>query len=488
MGTVSTQTQGSPPTSIAEMDSASFAATLSLLAFSTAVLALFLLSDGVLSPSIASYGLVATTCLVTVIVLHEASLLAALGIVALAGAAQAAAAIWFPFSATLYLDNLPFIIVVVYTCVLAVQWRLLAELTVLGLVLLLVGIALLRVGTTSAAVYQARQILAPFFVAFAAFVAVRLPMKNSQYKPRIDILTGFALIIAAVTCAYMFAEYLWGPPLNPLIAYQLNPYTEHFAIIDGHLGNYLFFPGNTSYAILRLGGPLMNPPVTGIFTGGAAVIAFWQYWHRKHVGMLVLCAALLLATFGTYARGGLLVALVGIGFPLLIRYTNRKIAVAIVTLTAIYIGAKIGQEGSSLRHYNGLMAGLTRAIHYPLGQGLDTIGDVTKRSAGSGEGESLAAISFAAIGLPAVALYLAALWVSFRGASTENWGAALGLGMLLCTLFTESASSLSGTVVIWSFCGIGLALALRREPQSSRYQASSGMDDVSHTQSIRNLN
>jgi hypothetical protein len=433
------------------------------LAFVSALLAFFLLSDGVVSPSLAAAGLVASTCLLTTIALTGASVLAGLGVLALAGATQAAAAIWFPVPITLYLDNLPFLLIMVYTTALALKWRLVSELCVLVIVVLLVGIALIRVGITSAGLYQARQIMVPFLVAFAAFVAVRLSAKNPGYKPHINILTKFSIGLASVTCIYMLVEYLSGPPLNPLAAYQLNPFTEHFAIIDGYLGNYLFYPGNTGHFIIRLGGPLMNPPVAGIFIGGAAVIAFWQYWHRRHMSMLILTIASVLATLGTYARGGVLVAIVGIGLPLLIRYTNRTVAVFIVTGAAIYLGAKIGQEGSSLRHYDGLVAGLTRAFHYPFGQGLDAIGDITKRSSGSGEGESLAAIPFAAIGLPAVALYLAALWGSFRSASIQNWPAALGLGMLLCAMFTESASSLAGTVIGWSFCGIGLALAAKRD-------------------------
>ncbi len=434
------------------------------LAFVSTLVALFLLSAGAVSPSLAAAALVASSCLLTIIVLTEASLLAGLVVLALAGITQAAAAIWFPSPTTLYLDNLPFVLIVIYTVILAIKWRFVTELRILGVVLLLVVIALVRAGITSAAIYQARQVLVPFLIAFAGYLAVRLSTRNPQYKPRIDILTKFAVGLASVTCVYMLVEYIWGPPLNPLAAYRLNPFTEHFAIIDGYLGNYLFYPGNTGHFIIRLGGPLMDPPITGIFIGGAAVIAFWQYWHRRHIGMLILCIASILAVLGTYARGGILVAVVGIGFPLLVRYTNRTLAVVIVTIVAVYVGAKIGQEGSSVRHYDGLVAGLTRAFHYPLGQGLDAIGDVTKRSAGSGEGESLAAIPFAAIGLPAVALYLAALWGLFRGASIQNWPAALGLGMLLCTLFTESASSLAGTVVIWSFCGIGLALAAKHEP------------------------
>jgi hypothetical protein len=436
------------------------------LAFLSALLVLFLLSDGAVSPSLAGGLLVASSCALTVIVMTEVSLLAGLVVLALAGAAQAAAAIWFPSPITLYLDNLPFVLIMIYTVTLAVQWRFVAELRILGIVLLLVAIALIRAGITSAALYQARQVLVPFLVAFAAFLAVRLPTKNPAYKPRIDILIKFSVGLALVTCAYMLVEYIWGPPLNPLAAYQLNPFTEHFAIIDGYLGNYLFYPGNTGHFIIRLGGPLMDPPITGIFIGGAAVIAFWQYWHRRHLLMLILCVASILAVLGTYARGGMLVAVVGIGFPLLVRYTNRTFAVGIVMIVAVYIGAKIGQEGSSVRHYEGLVAGLTRAFHYPLGQGLDAIGDVTKRSTGTGEGESLAAIPFAAIGLPAVMLYLAALWGLLRSASIQNWPAALGLSMLLCTLFTESASSLAGTVVVWSFCGVGLALAAKRAPLS----------------------
>ena len=121
-----------------------------------------------------------------------------------------------------------------------------------------------------------------------------------------------------------------------------------------------------------------------------------------------------------------------------------------------------------MRHYDGLLAGLTRALGHPLGQGLDTIGDVSSRAAGTqGEGESLAAIPFAAIGLPAVALYLMAMWGSFRSATMQNWPAALGLGVLLCALFTESASSLSGTVIVWGFCGIGLGFAAKSKPVSS---------------------
>jgi hypothetical protein len=433
------------------------------LAFFSAILILFLLSDGTVSPSLAAALLVVSSCVLTVIVLTEVSLLAGLVVLALAGATQAATAIWFPSPITLYMDNLPFILIVIYTVTLAVQWRFVAELRILGIVVLLVAIALVRAGITSAALYQARQILVPFLVAFAAYLAVRLPAKNPAYKPRIDILIQFSVGLAFVTCIYMLIEYVWGPPLNPLAAYQLNPFTEHFAIIDGYLGNYLFYPGNTGHFIIRLGGPLMDPPVTGIFIGGAAVIAFWQYWHRRHLPMLILFVASTLAVLGTYARGGMLVAVVGIGFPLLIRYTNRTLAVTIVMLVAVYIGAKIGQEGSSVRHYDGLIAGLTRALHHPFGQGLDVIGDVTKRSAGVGEGESLAAIPFAAIGLPAVVLYLATLWGLLRSASFQNWPAALGLGMLLCTLFTESASSLAGTVVVWSFCGVGLALATKQK-------------------------
>ena len=211
------------------------------LAFVSALLALLLLSDGGVSLSLASYGLVATACLVTIIVLNKASLLAGLGAVALAGTAQAAAAIWFPVPITLYLDNLPFLLAMVYAVTIAVKWRLVAELRTLGVVLLLVGIALARSGTTSAALYQARQVLFPFLIAFAAFVAVRLPTRNPRYKPRIDILIKVAVGLASVTCVYMLVEYVWGLPLNPATARQLNPFTEHSVIIDGHLGNYLFF-------------------------------------------------------------------------------------------------------------------------------------------------------------------------------------------------------------------------------------------------------
>lgn len=463
MNVISDQTWRSSGSSIIDLDRAEFAAVMVPLAFVSAVLALFLLSDGVVAPSLAAAWLVASTCLLTIVALTQASVLAGLGVLALAGATQAAAAIWFPVSITLYLDNLPFLLIIVYTTTLAMKWRLISELRILVIVVVLVGIAMVRVGITSVALYQARQILVPFLVAFAAFVAVRLPTKNPEYKPHIDILTKSAIWLASLTCIYMLIEYVWGPPLNPLAAYQLNPFTEHFAIIDGYLGNYLFYPGNTGHFIVRLGGPLMNPPVAGIFIGSAAVIAFWQYWHRKHTSMLILTVASILATLGTYARGGILVVVVGIGLPLLIRYTSRTLAVVIVTGAAVYLGAKIGQEGSSLRHYNGLMTGLVRAFHYPFGQGLGAIGDITKRSSGSGEGESLAAIPFAAIGLPAVGLYLMAMWGSFRGASIQNWPAALGLGMLLCAMFTESASSLAGTVVGWSFCGIGLALTVKRE-------------------------
>ena len=288
---------------VAGLGRADFAILMAPLAFASALLALFILSEGTVSPSLTADLLVAAVCLLTVIVLTEASVLAGLGVVALAGTVQAAAAIWFPVPVTLYLDNLPFLLTMVYAVTIAVKWRLVAELRILTIVLILVGIALFRAGTTSAALYQARQVLFPFLIAFAAFVAIRLPVKNPAYKPRIDILIKITVGLAWVTCVYMLAEYIWGPPLNPLAAYKLNPFTEHFAIIDGYLGNYLFYPGNTGHAVIRLGGLLMNPPVAGIFMGGSAVIAFWQYWHRRHVGMLILCVASILAMLGTYARG-----------------------------------------------------------------------------------------------------------------------------------------------------------------------------------------
>ena len=178
------------------------------LAFFGAILALLLLSYGAVSPSLTAYVLVGSSCLLTVIVLAQVSLLAGLGVVALAGVAQSATAIWFPVPITLYLDDLPLLLTVIYTVIIAFKRRLVPELRVLGLVLLLVGIAVVRAGITSGAIYQARQVLDPFLIAFAAFVAVKLPARNTQYKPRLDILIKFAIGLAALTCVYMLAEFV----------------------------------------------------------------------------------------------------------------------------------------------------------------------------------------------------------------------------------------------------------------------------------------
>jgi hypothetical protein len=444
------------------------------LGFFCVLVLLLILSDGLLPASAAADILVGTACLMTAVVLIDSSLLAALGMVAVFGATQAAAVIWFPATIVLYLDDLPFFLVAGTSILLAIKWRFTTALWLLGITLLLIAISLARAANTSAGVYQARQILVPILIAFTAYVAAKHFAKSPRYESQIRLLMSLVLALTAATAVYMLAEHIWGPPLNPLIANSFNTVSRHRSLTDGYLGNYLFYSNGSGPPIVRLGGLVMNPPVAGIFMGSATVITFWQYWHKRGLIVLILCAAAAVATFGTYSRAGILVAVVGIGVPVLLRFFNRTVTGLVALVFAVYIGRKIGQEGLSALHYEGFLGGLNRALHHPLGQGLGAFGNASGEFASTqGEGESLAAIPFAAIGLPAVGLYIAAVWVAFRNASTTNWMAALGLGMLLCALFTESASALSGTVFAWTYCGIGFALATQGEEAGQRTAAPS---------------
>ncbi len=108
------------------------------------------------------------------------------------------------------------------------------------------------------------------------------------------------------------------------------------------------------------------------------------------------------------------------------------------------------QQGDSITHYNGLVNGLIRTVEQPLGEGFGTFGNATKpgQAAYEGEGESLAAIAFVALGWPALLAYLGALAAALRTLTRGRWEGGLATAVLVCCLFTESLSSLAGAAAV----------------------------------------
>lgn len=263
-----------------------------------------------------------------------------------------------------------------------------------------------------------------------------------------------AIWIGIVNAVYMIVELLGVRILDPV---TLATYDRtHLPIRDGVPTYYFYyseFTGNEPF--FRAGGLVLNPPIAGLVTGGALALLWWtkDFRHRK-LFMILLAVS----TAFTFGRGGILVALCAIALPAMIRRLGKFWTVVIASPVAYLIGTQLADDGNSSIHAKGLIDGLRFSVEsYGLGMGFGVTGNALKALRRTWSSESLLGIAFAAGGIVTVLIVgalLVKLFVSITQAN--NWEAAVGIGMIVAALFSESAGALNGTIPMWLAMGVAL--------------------------------
>lgn len=263
-----------------------------------------------------------------------------------------------------------------------------------------------------------------------------------------------AIWIGIANALYMVVELLGVRLLDPVTLATYD--RSHLPIRDG-LPTYYFyyseFTGNQPF--FRAGGLVLNPPIAGLVTGGALALLWWTKDFRHRRLFMVL---LTVATAFTFGRGGILVAVCAVALPVMIRRIGKFWTVVIACPVAYEIGTQLADDGNSSIHAKGLVDGLRFSIEsYGFGMGFGVTGNALKALRRTWSSESLLGIAFAAGGIVAVTLIgclLVKLFVAIGQAN--NWEAAVGIGMIVAALFSESAGALNGTIPMWLAMGVAL--------------------------------
>lgn len=210
--------------------------------------------------------------------------------------------------------------------------------------------------------------------------------------------------------------------------------------------------------ITRLGGTVLNPPIAGLVVGTALVFLWYDKAFRFRKVALV---ALGFTTLMTFSRGGWLVVALALVLPYLMR-TVRTVGTVMIMAPALWFaGTKMADDGNSISHAKGLTEGVRLAITGPLGVGFGSVGNYVKSLHITEASESLLGIAFSAAGVVSIVLVLvlvARLWtISSQQSGIEE--AALGLGIVVAALFSETAGGLNGTIPLWLAVGVALRRA-----------------------------
>ncbi|MDF2993724.1 MAG: hypothetical protein K0S37_4238, partial [Microbacterium sp.] len=161
-----------------------------------------------------------------------------------------------------------------------------------------------------------RQILVP-----ALLMLIGLTLQPSEWR-RIAFLT---IGLAVINAVYIVIEIAVAPLIDPKIFARVSGYTIYG---DGYPSTYHGNDVLTGERVIRAGGLLLNPPIMGLFIGIAVVLAFYMIkrpWMRWTTTVL-----LLIALYETNARGGILLAAIGLGAGFLIRWIGPWLATTLI--------------------------------------------------------------------------------------------------------------------------------------------------------------
>jgi hypothetical protein len=278
-------------------------------------------------------------------------------------------------------------------------------------------------------------------------ILVGMTLTGREWKAIIRL----TIWIGIANALYMLLELAGTRLLNPV---TLATYERDHLVMRHSLPAYYYYYSDYFDVMIRLGGTVLNPPVAGLVTGGA--LAFlWHDRDFKHRKLfLVLLAVTTVLTFG---RGGVLVAAAAIVIPALIKRTGRVATLVIASPVAYLIGTQLADDGNSQIHARGLTEGFRFAMASPIGTGFGVTGNHLKALGLTRSSESLMGIAFAAGGIVVVILAAVLLWRLFLAiGQANNWEAAVGIGVLVAALFSESAGALNGTIPLWLAIGVAL--------------------------------
>lgn len=322
----------------------------------------------------------------------------------------------------------------------------LAVLSWVSLCVIALGLTMLFSETpTDVAFTLFRQIVIP-----ALLIVVGMTLRGNEWL----IIGKIVIVLALINAVYIGIEFAGIRLVDPAILGRVNSYSIYD---DGLPGTYHGNNFITGERITRAGGLLLNPPTMSLFLGVAVVIS-----NKLCVGWFRWAALLSLglALFATNGRGGILVALIGIGAPMLYRWIGPWGTLIVISICGWIIGSQVLGHGGSIKHLSGLTTGVEHATSNPFGRGFGYVGNatasfLTEEAEGA---ESLLGIAFSAIGLAAVGLTVAAI-LGFTHAMRNPeraYLASIGLGGITAALFVESASALNGTVPLWLAAGLAI--------------------------------
>lgn len=292
-----------------------------------------------------------------------------------------------------------------------------------------------------------------------------------------NLVKKVTIIVGVVNGFYMVLEILNVHLLDPT---RLSTFNDARAVIRNGLPSYYFYwigegplgQLTGTGMILRMGGILLNPPMAGLVIAAAAIFI----WYDKKIAFrktkFIIFSILL---FLTFSRAGWLVALTAILLPTLAKKIGKVGTIVIMLPSLWFVGTRLAEHGNSVSHAEGLVTGIKHAVAEPVGHGFGLIGNYLKGQGITRDSESLLGIAFSAMGFVAVLIVLLLMVTYWSIATSEQlvWEAAVGLGIVLAALFSETAGGLNGTVPLWLAAGVAFAkwrssASDRTIPQNSR--------------------
>lgn len=299
--------------------------------------------------------------------------------------------------------------------------------------------------------FMFRQIAIP-----AIIMIVGMALRHSEWLA----LARGVIWVAIISIPYYLFELFIGRPVDPVAA---------AASQDDYIGYYNGTNIITGAPFDRLGGPILNPPIAGIFLAAAIVLILCLFRSRVTPWLVVILAALLILTG---SRGGLLIAAIAIGLAWASPRLHPAVAAVMLTLITIPFALEIASHQQSGRHVDGLTTGLEDALNNFFGRGFGFVGNHRPGEITDGAGESLLGIAFSAGGIPFLAIIICvivALLLKTRHLTHGGVAAAIALGGVMTAMFAESASALNGTLPIWLAAGFAFSSASDRprSPQAT---------------------
>lgn len=321
-----------------------------------------------------------------------------------------------------------------------------ASLVVLGLCGALAVVALIRSPDPTVGVVQARQVAVPVGLVFAGSVL----RDRIQWVPVLRWTVGLTLAAAA----YALGEWVVGGPLLDPTYYYLEHASAAGRLRDGLPVSYV--ADTPSGAIVRSGGPFLNPPSLGFFLASGVVASLL-------LGYLLPLAVLAAGLAVAFARAGIVIS----GMASVVAWTWERFGKWISLTLALAAGGALTllflRQGNTASHAQGLVTGVQYALEHPFGEGFGNTGYQAALAPGDLHhdlgSESLIGLYAVWLGLPALLLFagvLVRLLVTLsrqRLSASQSWAA---IAVLVAAAVSETASSLSATALLWLICGATL--------------------------------